>query len=143
MNGKVERITRYPEKGKPGEALDEAMLVAGFGIEGNAASRGERQVSLLLLRGWLDAQAEQGLCFARFKENLLISGIKTELLKTGNRLAAGGAVLRIGAEQKRCFAECGLYAGGKPCLLAAGAVFAAVETGGIIRVGDAVAPYCP
>ncbi len=40
-------ITRYAQKGAPGEKLTEAELVAGLGLPGDFHQGGERQLSLL------------------------------------------------------------------------------------------------
>lgn len=138
MNGKVARIIRYVEKGKAGEQLDEAKLITGLGLEGNIKQGGERQLCLLSAqaRSWMENQIEKGLCFDRFKENILVDGLPLEELRNGDRLAIGEAVLRVSGYAKKCFDECALFRKGIQCHLSRCAVFAAVERGGIIRAGD-------
>lgn len=137
--GKIAGIIRYAEKGKAGTPLQNAELRQDWGMEGDFhADGGERQLSLLSheARLWIRAQAESGLCFARFKENLSLDGIPTERLKAGTRLRAGQAVLEISAYGKRCYPECPLFLRGSGCRLSSEGVFARVVKGGSIRVGD-------
>lgn len=142
LNGKIERIIRYREKGKAGERLDEAELLTGLGLDGNIRQGGERQLCLLSAeaREWMERQVPKGLCFARFKENILAAGLDFGALQSGDCLAAGGAVLRISGTGKKCFDECALFSGKIPCMLSRHAVFAAVEQGGIIRAGEEICP---
>lgn len=143
MGGKVGRIVRYREKGDDGEQLEEAVLLAGLGLEGNRHQGGERQICLLSAdaRGWMEEQPQEGLCFRRFKENILVDGFPLWELQCGDRFAVGGAVLRVSESAKRCFDECVLFTNRMPCCLSRGAVFAVVERGGAVRIGDAVKKY--
>ena len=140
MTANIVALTRFPQKGSPGEVLQEATLVEGLGMEGNFHQGGERQLCLLTaeLREWIDTQPEQGLCFRRFKENLLLMGLPDGILPPGVRIQAGDAVLRMSEDLKRCHDECGLHSRGIYCRLSGSAVFAIVERGGVVRVGDCV-----
>lgn len=53
------------------------------------AAGGERQTSLLAgeTRDWMEKQTEPGLCFRRYKANLITEGIDTTQLNTGDLLA--------------------------------------------------------
>ena len=135
-------LTRYAQKSGPGQELREAALLAGLGMEGNFHQGGERQLSLLTaeIRRWINSQAEKGLCFKRFKENILIEWTPGAALPAGARLRAGEAVLRTSDNLKRCHAECALFSRKIPCRLAGCAVFAVVEHSGSVRVGDKVSP---
>ena len=139
---KITALTRYRKKGEAGEPLCEMNLLEGLGVEGDFHQGGEKQVSLLSaeVRLWIDAQTEQakkGLCFVRFRENILIEGLPEDL-KSGSLLRAGDIVLRISERGKRCHDECAFFSEGLPCRLSGSAAFAAVEQGGTIRIGDAV-----
>jgi len=134
-------LTIFPKKDAPGVALSEMRLVEGLGAEGDFHQGGDRQISLLTvaIRQWMNAQDKQGICFARYKENILIKGLPLEDLINGRKLAVGDVLLRIdGVGKKHCFNECILFSEKAPCLLAGGAVFALVERSGFIRVGDDV-----
>ena len=118
----------------------EMGLLEGIGVEGDFHQGGERQISLLSAeaRRWMEAQKEKGLCFERFRENILIEGLSLEDLENGSLLFLGDAVLRISMRGKHCYDECALFSKGTPCRLSGCAVFAVVERGGTIAVGDNV-----
>ena len=137
---KIVGLTRYHKKGEPGTTLPELELSEGLGVEGDFHQGGERQVSLFSAeaRRWMEAQKDKGLCFERFRENILIEGLSLEDLKNGSLLFSGDAVLRITMSGKHCYDECRLFSRGTPCRLSGCAVFAVVERGGIIHIGDPV-----
>lgn len=139
-NATIIGLTRYHKKGEPGEPLTEMKLLEGLGVEGGFHQGGERQISLLSVeaRRWMEAQTEKGLCFGRFKENILIEGLPLEGLENGSLLSVGDAALRISLSSKHCHDECALFSKGTPCRLSRCAAFAVVERAGVIRVGDFV-----
>jgi MOSC domain-containing protein YiiM len=138
LSARIVCITRYPAKGGAGENLGEAELVAGLGLAGDFHQGGERQLSLLSTetRAWLNKQTEPGLCFTRFKENLLVEGLEEEGLADGMSVQVGEAILRIHTGQKYCHGECPLFSGGDTCKLPESVLFAEVERGGTIKTGD-------
>jgi MOSC domain-containing protein YiiM len=139
--GKVALLTRYAKKGENGEVVSNAALIAGAGMEGDFhASGGERQISLLTAqaRQWINAQAAPGLCFRRYKENILIDEAPPAALVPGAMLRIGEAIIEISAQGKHCFEECHLFKRGEPCVLAGQNLFARVIQGGAVRVGDTV-----
>lgn len=141
ISGIVTGIVRYTEKGKAGTPLQSAMLRQGAGMEGDLhADGGERQISLLsrMAGQWMREQAEPGLCFARFKENLTLDNIPMERLNVGTRLKAGDAVLEISAESKHCHPECQLFSKGRVCRISTESLFAKVAQSGSIRLGDKI-----
>jgi MOSC domain-containing protein YiiM len=133
---KICSLTRYGKKGAPGESLARMTLIKDAGIDGDFHAGGQNQISLLAAetRCWMDALPEKGLCFNRFKENMLVEGLGE--LKVGGLLSAGEAVLRITGAKDRCYDECGLFSKGGPCRLSGGAFFASVEEGGTVEIGD-------
>ena len=146
----IVKLTRYVAKGYPGEALESAMFLEGLGMEGDFHARGgERQLSLLSLqeRQWMDAQAEPGLCFGRYKENILLDTLPA--LAPGTKVHVGEAVLEITETGKHCFEECRLYRRGtsafglggrfsQGCMLAGRNLFAEVVKSGLVHIGDRV-----
>ena len=140
MISKITGLTRYCKKGEPGEILFEAKLVEGIGMESGRHMGGDRQISLLSAetRDWMDSQADPGLCFGKFRENIRVDGIVLNDVTDGSRLSVGEAVLRVNMGKKHCYDECGLLSKGSECRLSGGAVFAAVERGGVVRIGDFV-----
>ena len=151
MNGAIERIIAYPEKSSRGIELSEGFLMENLGLKGDFhAAGGDRQVSLLFAesREQLALQKSKGLCFLRFKENLSIranmeNSPGLEVFEPGILIEAGGALLEITGETKRCHEECELYRAGKTCLLTGSSLFARVVRGGTIRAGDSVTIKMP
>ena len=146
MNGIIEKITAYPDKGSRGIELTEGSLMEDLGLRGDFhATGGERQISILFAesREQLAIQKAKGLCFLRFRENFNIRALQdslpgSRLLGPGMRMEAGEALLEITGETKRCHEECGLYRDGKTCPLAGASLFARVVKGGVIHIGDRV-----
>lgn len=141
MNGKVVGLMRFIEKGKPGEALEKAILLDDMGIEHDrSCKRGaSRQASLLEadVRAWMEEQQTQGLCFQRYRENLTVDGVALSETGIGDRLAVGECILEI-TGNKECFQECARVQAGLPCRLAQSARYASVAKGGVLQLGDPV-----
>ena len=140
MDARIVGLTRYTKKGEPGEALSAIMLLEGLGAEGDFHRGEEKQISILAVEThhWMEAQSEKGLCFGRFRENILTEGLPLETLKSGCHLSMGSAVIRISGQRKECFSDCGRFSKGQPCRLFESAAFAQVEKSGIVRINDPV-----
>ena len=140
MAARIVALTVFPRKDEPGVSLPGMRLVEDLGIEGNRLQGGERQVALCSVetRRWMSEQPEAGLCFARFRENILLEGLPLESIQPGDTISAGSAVLRISGFTKPCFDGCALHAKGTPCRLSGRALFAVVEESGWIEEGDSV-----
>jgi MOSC domain-containing protein YiiM len=116
-------------------------VIAGVGISGDAyAGPGDRQLVFFedTAREALERAEEAGLCYARFFENVRVSGLELAGFTEGDRLALGEAEVEITSARKRCYAECTLTPDG--CLIRGHVAFARVTNGGRISVGDAVTP---
>ena len=134
MYGTIEKITAYPAKGEMGESLMEGRFIEDLGLEGDFHARGgERQISLRCAE-----LSAEGLCLARFAENISIRGLTASDLRPGVRLSCEEAVLEITGETKHCHEECQLFESGKSCPLAGLNLFARVAKSGFIRVGERV-----
>lgn len=86
MGAVVRELYVFRQRGQPGEAVESAWFRRGIGMEGDRhAAGGERQTSLLAgeTRDWMEKQTEPGLCFRRYKANLITEGIDTTQLNTG------------------------------------------------------------
>jgi len=140
MAAEVVGLTMCSKKGEPGVSVSEIRLIKGFGIEGDFRQGGERQVSLLSVevRCWMEAQSEQGFCYQRFRENVLMKGLRMETLEPGSLLSVGSAKLRISKQRKQCFNECARFSKGISCELSRCAAFAVVEQSGTIRINDSI-----
>lgn len=143
MTGKVARLIKYSIKNEPGQELLTAVLIAGQGMSGDIYCLSEKPLSLFTkeAREWMEVQDKKGLCFHRFKENILLEKIDLKALQAGDKLYIGSAALRVSSVGKRCFKECLLYQEGDGCRLSGEAFFAVTERGGEIHKGDAVYIY--
>lgn len=132
----ITEIKVYSEKHDPGKALEEAELIEGGGIGGDY----HNDISLYPLEAkrWILAQKEQGLCFKRFKGNILTEDIPLEDFVPGKILSTGEAQIQISDEVKQCFPTCPLYQQGKACVLKGKSFFAKVIKGGLIHKGDRI-----
>jgi len=140
LTAKIIALTRYPQKGEPGVSLAEMALIEGLGIEGDRHMGTERQLSICTAeaRRWMEAQSKEGLCFGRFRENILLEGLVAAALTNGDVLLLGDTVVEILASGKYCFPQCRLFSDQTPCPLSEGVIFAAVLQGGTVSLGDAV-----
>jgi cyclic pyranopterin phosphate synthase len=139
FNGTIVRLTQYATKGDSGKKVQNARFIEGQGMEGDFhAVGGEKQVSLLSRneRQWIESQSLRGLCFGRYKENVLFDGIPLEAMVPGVKIAIGSAVLMISDTGKLCFKECPLFDCGQNCILAGRNLFAKVIRSGNAAAGD-------
>jgi MOSC domain-containing protein YiiM len=126
----------------PMDARDRARLIAGRGIEGNADFGNPRQVTLVAVERWHEAEAELGLAVdpSTRRANLLIDGL--DLKESRGRVLRIGAVrLRLRGETRPCERMDDACPGLRAALAPdwrAGA-WGEVLDGGEITVGDAVA----
>ena len=139
--GRIDAICTSPEKGVRKTAVSSARFVAGNGIEGDAhAGPWHRQVSLLATEKIEEARDRvPGLGSGDFAENLAISGIDSESLGLGSRLRLGPEVeLRITQIGKVCHKPCRIQTLTGDCIMPRSGLFARVESGGSVSVGDEV-----
>mgnify|MGYP006279925025 CR=1 FL=1 len=135
----VARIHLAPERGAERRLVQRAELRASWGIVGDVyAGPGARQVVLYGAesRTALESAAEPGLCYPRFRENLLLEGLDPGTLELGARIRIADVVLEVSEARKRCWPECALP---RPaCVIRDHVAFCIVVAGGAIDVGDRV-----
>jgi MOSC domain-containing protein YiiM len=123
------------------DAVRQATLVEGRGLEGNVDRSRRRQVTILAREAWSAALADLGADVdpSARRANLLISGL-TLAATRGRVLRVGDARLLVGGETRPCErmdeAHAGLQAALSPDWRAG--VFAEVLHGALVRVGDPV-----
>ncbi|MEF9941104.1 MAG: ThiF family adenylyltransferase [Lachnospiraceae bacterium] len=142
----ISSIYRYKEKGTLGQEEDCVMLLKDMGMEGDIHCQGgERQLSILSKKrkNWIQEQEVKGLCFSRWKENLLIDGDEMNSYPVGTQLVIGTTKLEITVQDKRCFPECKRIQRKMSCELAQGSCFAKVIQGGNISKGDKIKVRLP
>ncbi len=117
----------------------EVELRPDWGVVGDKhAGPGDRQLLIFArhARDSIDGAAAPGLCYARFRENILVEGMNPGDLRPGDVLVVGTCRLRITEATKRCYPECSLPP--SECRIRAHLAFAAVVTGGRVRRGDEI-----
>ena len=139
--GIVKAICRSSTRGTQKYEVQEAHLIAGFGIQGDAhAGNWHRQVSLLQYetREAFNARGAQ-TGNGDFAENVLVSGIDLVHLPIGTRLCiADTVILEVTQIGKECHHHCQIYQKMGECIMPTNGIFAQVITGGWIKKGDSI-----
>ncbi len=143
MSGKVVSINISERKGVRKKPVEEAVIRADYGIEGDAHSSSDwhRQVSLLALES-IKKMQDMGLDVkpGDFAENITTEGIDLLSLPVGTRVQIGkdiiGEVSQIG---KECHTRCAIFYQAGDCVMPKEGIFIKVVHGGPIRTGDDVA----
>ena len=138
---KVEALCVSEAKGERKSPVPSAVFNADKGIEGDAhAGAWHRQVSLLAAED-IETIRRKGLpdiASGDFAENVVVSGLDLASFGLGTRLQLGRDVLlsvtQIG---KVCHTRCRIYHMTGDCIMPRLGLFARVESGGEVRVGDA------
>lgn len=137
--GILKKLLRYPQRKTPPVSEQEVTLIAELGIEGDWHADGsERQIALLTvqLKEWMQKQEIKGICFQKYKENILLDGFDLSKCETGDLLVCGEAVLEISGCRKRCIPDmCERASRKEKCQMVDGIRFARVIKGGVIRKG--------
>lgn len=138
--GKLIAINISEQRGTPKKPVGEALLVKGWGIEGDAhGGDWHRQVSLLSLERIEEFnRSGAGVQYGDFGENLVISGFDFRNLPVGTRFRIGEAVLEMTQIGKECHSHCMIFQRMGECIMPREGVFAVVINGGTIRPGDEV-----
>jgi MOSC domain-containing protein YiiM len=137
--GEIVAIWIKRAKGGVMDRVDQARLVAGRGLQGNANQGGRRQVTVIDEAAWNDACRELGMNVdpSARRANVMIRGINLEHTR-GRTLRLGNCHIRIWSETTPCYqmddAQEGLRAALKPHWRAG--VNGEVVDDGVIRVGD-------
>ncbi|MEM6767959.1 MAG: MOSC domain-containing protein [Bacteroidota bacterium] len=141
MDAKLESIWIKRMKKGPMDPKEEAILVEGKGLKGNANQGGKRQVTLIEKEKWERVCQEIGVAVnpKDRRANLLVSGI--DLANTrGKYLAIGDTLIRIYGETRPCNrmeeTQNGLQQALDPNWR--GGAFGEVMKGGSIKIGDKV-----
>lgn len=125
----------------PMDSSGRATLEAGRGLAGNADQGGRRQVTIIDRQAWdrVDEELGEAVDPASRRANLMVSGISL-VDSRGRTLRIGPCRLRIYGETRPCNLMEETFPGLRRALSPEwrGGVFATVEHGGEIAVGDAV-----
>lgn len=139
-NGKIYCLSVSSRKGMKKENIDRVTLVEDFGIEGDAHAGSKRQVSLLAFEAF-DIVRERlpEIQPGDFAENITTRGIDLSAAAIGDRLRIGADVrLVITHIGKECHNDCAIKEAVGDCIMPRLGVFATIERGGSIGVGDSI-----
>lgn len=138
---KVVNIAVSAKKGTRKTTVEQALLVEGHGLQGDAhAGPWHRQVSFLAEESIGKTRAS-GLevTFGDFAENIATAGINWVQVPIGQRFRVGeSAVLEVTQIGKECHRKCAIYYQAGDCIMPKEGVFARVLHGGLIRCGDPI-----
>lgn len=144
-NGILMGICISEKRGTEKYEVKEAVIVEGWGIEGDAhGGNWHRQISLLSYEK-IEAFREAGadVAFGAFGENLIVKGFDFRNLPVGTKVLIGEVVLEMTQIGKECHTHCAIYHRMGDCIMPREGVFAKVIHGGEIRVGDEVSIESP
>jgi len=110
---------------------------AYFSLEDNEKNRG---VTILLSdtkeKNTLFMESYNGICIAKFCENITISGSKIDDFNIGDEIVLGELVLKIEKVGKSCYNDCELFNKKGKCFLAKEVIFAKVVKAGFAEVSE-------
>lgn len=135
MKFTVEAVCLSAQKGVQKHAVDEIVLRAGHGIEGDAhAGPWHRQVSLLAGEA-VDTMRAKGLRLEHgaFGENIVTRGFDWTQARVGACIEIGDALLQVTQIGKECHSRCAIYYAAGDCIMPRQGVFVRVLRGGRIH----------
>jgi MOSC domain-containing protein YiiM len=138
--GKIVAVCMSTRKHVQKDEVEEAVMVADLGLEGDAHAGFEhRQVSLLADES-VNKMRAKGLADLRpgaFGENLVTRGIDLLSLRVGDRLRVGEDILlEVTQIGKECVDRCAIYYQAGDCIMPREGIFARVLVGGTVKAGD-------
>ncbi len=141
VRGRIVAVSVSDRKGVKKTNVEQGLLIANFGLEGDAhGGEWHRQISLLA-RESIDKIRAKGLDVAPgdFAENITTSGFALEELPIGTRLRLGTeALVEITQIGKVCHNRCAIFHQVGDCVMPREGVFARILKGGSIRPGDTI-----
>jgi len=139
-HGKVYRISVSTDKGDRKHNIDQAEVIEDYGIKGDAHAGTDRQVSLLPFESFDKVRNDLlDIKPGDFAENITTVSFDFTGARIGDRLRIGDSVhLVITHIGKECHQGCHIKEISGDCIMPREGVFARVEQGGAITVGDPV-----
>jgi len=139
--GRIAAVCRSERRGVQKKPVSGGLLVAGFGLKGDAhAGRWHRQVSLLAEES-ADKMRAKGLDVGPgdFAENIITKGIELTALPVGTRIKMGAqALVEVTQIGKECHDRCAIYHLAGECVMPTEGIFVRVLRGGEVGPGDCV-----
>lgn len=127
------------EKGKPGIRTESVRINKGGGISGDRhCLDGDDSLSISTggIDVWMENEKVKGLCFRRFKANILLEAVGGAGLAPGARLKGPHAAIEITREKGPCYGNCERRIAGLPCRLSGECWFAKGTVEGELHTGD-------
>lgn len=139
MSGTVVSINSSSKKGVRKAPVEEAKVIAGYGIEGDAHASEDwhRQISLLALES-IEKMRKLGLDVAPgdFAENITTEGMDLLSIPLGTKLVIGNDVeAEISQIGKVCHTRCEIFTQAGDCVMPKEGIFAKVLKGGMLKRG--------
>lgn len=139
--GMIKAISISNRKGVRKENIASTKLLPGFGLDGDAhGGKWHRQVSFLAEES-IETMRNKGLdvVAGNFAENITTEGVDLASLAVGTHITIGESELIISQLGKICHTRCAIYHQAGDCVMPREGIFAVVEKGGEIKVGDKLA----
>ena len=142
VTGKIRAICMSEKRGVEKTEVEQATLVAGEGIQGDAhAGKWHRQVSMLSGSSVDEFNRRgAGVKNGDFGENLIVDGVDCIKLPVGTVLTIGDGDdpvrIRVTQKGKECHTHCNIYKRMGECIMPHQGTFTEVLTGGTIKKGD-------
>jgi len=146
MSGRIFSVNIGRNKGEPKDMVLSALLKKDHGFDGDAhAGLSLRQVSLLAIEEvekLEDSLEGRDIDFRPgiFAENITTEGLDLSNVKADDKINIGSdVVLKVTQIGKECHTGCSILRQAGRCLMPKSGIFAQVEKGGMVRVGDRIA----
>lgn len=140
-SGIIKQIFLFPEKGQPGIESSCATCIKNIGIQGDRfAKGGPKQVTAVDSKAWnwVHTHPNTGLCFKKFKANIVIDGLDFSSLQAGDILSCHGVSFEVSPEEKECFPDCILASKEIFCSLKSGVIYLKILDSGEIQTNSSI-----
>lgn len=137
----IHSISISAKKGMRKANVEKANFINNFGIESDAHgdSSWHRQISLLAVES-INSMVAKGLDVKSgdFAENVTTQNIDLLAFPIGTRLIVNGIDMTISQIGKVCHHRCAIYHQAGDCVMPREGIFAVVNSGGEMKVGDSI-----
>jgi len=140
IKGQVVAVCTSKNKGERKKNIGSCRLLTNLGLEGDGhAGFMHRQVSLLAEES-IEKMRSKGIDVGPgdFAENITTRNIQLVTLPVGTRFKMGEAYLEVSQIGKECHTRCAIYYQAGTCVMPEEGIFAIVQSGGMVHVGDTI-----
>lgn len=134
MSAKIISINISSDKGLKKKPVESAIFIKDKGIQFDAHSGTQRQVSLLAIESI--RKMSPNFKSGDFAENLTTEGLNLLSLPVRSTIKIGEVILEITEHGKVCHDRCEIFKTHGRCVMPEEGIFAKVIKGGLIRQGD-------